>query len=204
MQSSKRLFDISVASVGLILASPLCALIAVLIKLDSPGPVLYGGIRAGQDGQPFRMLKFRTMVADAAQRGAGITTRGDPRITRVGKALRATKLDEVPQLWNVLRGDMSLVGPRPEDPRYLQYYTPAQRQVLGVLPGITGAASVRFRHEERMLDGAEWEARYVQLLGLKLELELLYLKRRSFWSDLDIIRETGMALFRGDEQADGV
>lgn len=192
---SKRIFDILAASLGLIVCSPLFLTIAILIQRDSRGPVLYRGARAGKDGKFFSILKFRTMTADATERGAGITTRDDVRITRAGRVLRRYKLDELPQLWNVLRGDMSLVGPRPEDPRYVQYYTPAQRAVLRVRPGMTGAAALAFRHEEQMLDGAAWEEKYVsEIMPAKLELELAYLERRTFWSDLEILSRTALAI----------
>lgn len=195
LELSKRIFDILAASLGLILCSPLFLTIAILIKRDSRGPVLYRGARAGKDGNLFFILKFRTMSADATERGAGITTRDDVRITRAGRALRRYKLDELPQLWNVLRGDMSLVGPRPEDPRYVQHYTPAQHAVLRVRPGMTGAAALAFRHEEQMLDGAAWEEKYVcEIMPAKLELELAYLERRTFWSDLEILSRTALAI----------
>ncbi len=145
------------------------------------------------------------MVPDAASRGAGITTRGDPRITRVGAWLRHFKLDELPQLWNVLRGEMSLVGPRPEDPRYLQYYTPAQRAVLSVPPGITGAAALAYRHEERFLQGPDWQETYIrQVLPAKLELELAYLHRRTFWTDLAILGQTVLVLFKKEHADDSL
>lgn len=192
---SKRCFDILAALLGLILCSPLFLMIAVLVKRDSPGPVLFRGARVGKGGTLFSILKFRTMTEDAGERGAGITTRDDARITPLGQVLRHYKLDELPQLWNVLCGEMSLVGPRPEDPLYVQYYTQAQRAVLQVRPGITGAASLAFRHEEQMLDGAAWQERYLaEILPAKLELELAYLKRRTFWSDLGILTRTVLAM----------
>ncbi|HZQ06091.1 MAG TPA: sugar transferase [Anaerolineae bacterium] len=193
-----RVVDVASAGLGLVVLSPLLAIVGLLIKLDSPGPVLHRSVRIGKYGTPFRIYKFRTMVADAAQRGAGITSRDDPRITRIGKILRRTKMDELPQLINVLRGEMSLVGPRPEDPRYIQYYTPAQRAVLDVLPGITSAASLAFRHEEQMLSGADWEQTYIDsVLPQKLDIELAYLRRRTFWSDLGIMAQTARAVLNG-------
>jgi lipopolysaccharide/colanic/teichoic acid biosynthesis glycosyltransferase len=196
MLLSKRLFDVLIAAFALFICAPLFLALAILIKLDSRGPVFFRGTRVGKDGVLFSIYKFRTMVSDAAQRGAGITTRNDPRITRVGKFLRRSKLDELPQLWNVLRGEMSLVGPRPEDPRYLRYYSPAQRAVLRATPGITSVASLAFRHEEQMLEGAAWEETYIQrVLPAKLDLELAYLQRRTFWSDLAVLGRTGLALF---------
>lgn len=200
MPKSKRALDLTVAALGLTLCAPLMAVIAALILWDSPGPILYRGVRLGKDGKPFHILKFRTMVADAARRGAGITRRADPRITRVGRWLRRAKLDELPQLWNVLRGDMSLVGPRPEDPRYLPFYTPGQRAVLRVLPGITSPASLVYRHEEALLRGANWHDTYLQLLSQKLDLELAYLAHRSFWSDLTLIARTIVHLVPGENR----
>jgi lipopolysaccharide/colanic/teichoic acid biosynthesis glycosyltransferase len=186
-----------ISIIGLTLLSPTFLLVAALIKLDSPGPVFYHARRVGKDGRPFRLYKFRTMVADAARRGPSITTAGDRRITRVGRLLRRTKIDELPQLINVLKGEMSLVGPRPEDPRYVALYTPEQRRVLGVRPGITSPAAIRYRHEERLLNGPDWEQIYVQQVMVhKLQIELDYLARRTVWSDLGIILGTVWTLFR--------
>lgn len=147
----KRLFDVIVAAVGLIVLSPLFVLLAIWIKLDSQGPVFYRAERVGKGGRLFRMYKFRGMLDNPAQIGLGITARGDPRVTRAGRFLRGTKLDELPQLINVLHGEMSLVGPRPEDPRYVTLYSLEQRLVLSVRPGITSPASVAYRDEEAML-----------------------------------------------------
>lgn len=192
---AKRLLDLSVSLTGLILLSPLFALIAIAIKLDSPGPVFFGGRRVGRDGSLFDIHKFRTMVVGAARKGPGITAAGDPRITRVGAVLRRTKLDELPQLINVARGEMSVVGPRPEDPRYVALYTPEQRRVLSVRPGITSPASLRFRHEEELLQGEDWERVYrEEVLPAKLQVELDYLEHRSMWSDLGIIAQTVAAV----------
>jgi lipopolysaccharide/colanic/teichoic acid biosynthesis glycosyltransferase len=185
------------ASCGLVVLSPLLLTVALLVKLGSPGPVFFRGKRIGRKGELFRVYKFRTMVTDAARRGPGITAAGDPRVTRVGRFLRRTKLDEFPQLINVLRGDMSLVGPRPEDPRYVALYTTEQRRVLDVRPGITSLASVRFRHEEAMLQGEDWESIYREkVLPAKLQIELDYLGRRSVWRDLGVVAQTVMALMR--------
>lgn len=196
-EACRRALDVVAASCGLIVLNPLLALIALLIKRDSPGPVFFRGERVGKDGRPFRVYKFRTMVADASRRGPGITATGDSRVTRVGRFLRRTKLDELSQLINVLRGDMSLVGPRPEDPRYVALYTAEQRRVLSVRPGITSPASVRFRHEEAMLRDEDWERVYREkVLPSKLQIELEYLERRSVWRDLGIIAQTVLALVR--------
>lgn len=195
MSTSRRVLDIATAAGGLLVLSPLLAAIAIWIRLDSPGPIFYRGRRAGKGGAPFAILKFRTMTANAS--GPGITARDDPRITRAGAFLRRYKLDELPQLWNVLRGEMSLVGPRPEDPRYVELYTPAQRAVLAVPPGITSPASLHFRHEENLLHGADWETTYREVvLPRKLEIELGYLKQRTIWLDLSIIGSTFLAVLR--------
>jgi lipopolysaccharide/colanic/teichoic acid biosynthesis glycosyltransferase len=136
------------------------------------------------------------MVAGAAMLGPGITTASDVRVTRVGHLLRRFKLDELPQLLNVLWGEMSLVGPRPEDPRYVAVYTPEQRRVLAVRPGITSPASLRFRYEEQLLSGPAWENTYVSsILPQKLALELEYLARRRFWTDVALIAQTALAVF---------
>ena len=193
----RRALDVTASGLGLALLSPLFALLGLVIKLDSPGAVFFRGERVGKDGAHFHVYKFRTMVANAAQKGPGITSAGDSRVTRVGCFLRRTKLDELPQLINVLKGDMSLVGPRPEDPRYVVGYTPEQRQVLRVRPGITSPASVRFRHEEELLQGEDWERTYrEEVLPVKLQIELDYLEHRSVWRDLGIIVQTFLALAR--------
>jgi lipopolysaccharide/colanic/teichoic acid biosynthesis glycosyltransferase len=192
-----RIIDAAASGIGLIVLSPLFLLIALAIKLTSPGPVFYRSTRVGRDGAPFRITKFRSMVSDADKRGPGITAAGDPRITPVGRLLRRTKLDELPQLINVLKGEMSLVGPRPEDPRYVALYTDEQRQVLRVRPGITSAASLAYRHEEQILSGVDWETQYrQQVMPAKLALDLEYLSRRTVASDLALIWRTVTALFR--------
>ena len=147
----KRLFDVIVATAGLIVLGPLLLVLGLLIKLDSPGPIIYRGERVGKDGIVFRMYKLRTMVWGADALGPKLTCGQDPRITRLGRALRKWKIDEVPQLLNVIGGDMSIVGPRPESCAYVRYYSMDQRRVLCVRPGITGPAQVRFRHEETLL-----------------------------------------------------
>ena len=192
----RRLVDVVAAAGGLTLLSPLFVLVVVAIKLDSPGPAFYRAQRVGKDGKLFRLFKFRSMVADAHTRGPGITAAGDSRVTRVGRLLRRTKIDELPQLVNVLLGDMSLVGPRPEDPRYVALYTPEQRRVLNVRPGITSAASLAYRHEEKLLRGEDWEARYrEEVLPDKLAIDLAYLERRTLISDLKLILRTIAAVF---------
>ncbi len=191
-----RWLDVSVSVVGLAVLSPLMLLIALAVKAGSRGPVLYRARRVGRNGRLFELYKFRTMVADAAARGPRITASGDARITRVGRLLRRSKLDELPQLVNTLKGEMSLVGPRPEDPEYVKYYSADERQVLRVRPGITSLATLLHRHEEQMLTGPDWEATYRrEILPRKLQIELDYLSRRTLSSDLMILAQTIFALF---------
>jgi len=152
--AGKRIVDICGSAIGLVLLAPLLLVIAIAINLDSPGSVFFRQERVGRGGRLFRILKFRSMVISAPRRGTAITLRSDPRITRVGAFLRRTKLDELPQLMNVLRGDMSLVGPRPEVPEFMMLYSPAQRAViLSMRPGMTDYASILFRDESSLLDG---------------------------------------------------
>ncbi|RMF06027.1 MAG: NAD-dependent epimerase/dehydratase family protein [Chloroflexi bacterium] len=189
--------DVAGSGAGLLLLWPLLVLVAVLIKMTSQGPVFYRAVRIGQGARPFVLYKFRTMAANAHRTGPAITANGDPRITRVGRVLRRTKLDELPQLFNVLRGEMSLVGPRPEDPRYIPLYNAEQRQVLAVRPGMTSAASMHYRDEEIILAGDDWEKVYrEQILPHKLALDLAYLQERSALSDLLLIGRTVGALCR--------
>lgn len=192
----KRYLDFQFSGFGLALLAPLLLVIAVLVKLDSPGPVIYKATRVGRDGRPFKLYKFRSMVANADKLGPGVTGAADPRITRMGRVLRRTKLDELPQLWNVFKGDMSLVGPRPEDQRYVALYTPEQREVLRVRPGITSLASLRFRHEERLLNGSNWEQHYIEdVMPAKLQIDLEYVRRQTLLQDARIVLWTLRALF---------
>ncbi len=186
-----RLLDMAGAAIGLIALSPLFAAISVAIKRHDGGPVFYRAARVGKGGKLFKLYKFRTMVTDADRLGPGITASGDNRITPIGKWLRRTKLDELPQLINVLLGDMSLVGPRPEDPRYVALYTEEQRRVLNARPGITSAASLAYRHEEQMLSGPDWETRYRnEVMPAKIAVDLEYLAQRNLFSDLRLILRT--------------
>jgi lipopolysaccharide/colanic/teichoic acid biosynthesis glycosyltransferase len=187
---AKRAFDVVAALTGLIVLSPLSLVIAIAILIESGAPILYRGQRVGQGEREFRILKFRTMIRDADTKGGGITVAGDPRITPVGRWLRRTKLDEVPQLWNVLVGEMSFVGPRPEDPRFVSGYQPAQRRLLEVKPGITSPASIKYRNEEQLLVGPNSDAAYREILADKLRIDLEYVDHRSFWSDLGLIFRT--------------
>lgn len=192
-----RLFDLLIAGPAILLLSPVLLLIALIVRWDSPGPVFHRGVRVGKDGAPFCLYKFRSMRVDAASTGPAITARGDSRITRSGAFLRRTKLDELPQLLNVLRGEMSLVGPRPEDPRYVTLYTAEQRRVLSVRPGITGAASVAYRREEDLLTGPDWEEVYcTQVLPAKLAIDLAWLDRRTLAGDLLLLLHTVAAVLR--------
>lgn len=199
----KRLFDLVTSGLGLFFLSPILLAVAVAIRFDSSGPIFYRGERIGRGGRIFRIFKFRTMVADAAGRGGGLTIRDDPRITRVGRLLRGTKIDELPQLLNVLLGDMSLVGPRPEDPRYVRLYDERQRQVLSVRPGITSQASLRYRREEKLLPPDRWEQYYTStILPAKLDVELNSLSKESFAQDLTVLAGTLFALL-GDAARSG-
>lgn len=194
---AKRLFDVFCAGLGLLLLSPLWILVAIWIKLDSPGPVLFRQERVGRFGQPFFIHKFRSMRVDAPVLGPQITVGDDPRITRSGRFLRASKIDELPQLWDVFRGAMSLVGPRPEVPRYVALYTPEQRElVLSVRPGITDPASLQFRHESEILArAADPEREYVEvILPAKLRIAGDYVRHASVWGDLRLILATLGAL----------
>ena len=195
---AKRALDLVISILGLLALSPVLLFLALWIKLDSPGPVLYRGKRVGQDGQPFLMYKFRTMVLGAEQQGPAVTFRDDPRITKAGRVLRRTKLDELPQLFNVLKGEMSMVGPRPEDPKYVELYTPEQRQVLSVRPGITGPTQLEYRDEASMLEAGSVDEEYVtRIMPRKLKLDLEYVRRRSLTGDLKILWRTVATLLSG-------
>lgn len=192
---TKRLFDAVAAGAGLALLSPLLLGIALAVRTHDGGPALYRARRVGKDGQEFQLLKFRTMTPNADGTGPAVTRQGDVRVTRLGRFLRRTKLDELPQLLNVLQGDMSLVGPRPEDPRYVALYTPEQRQVLSVRPGITSAASLEYREEEALLVGPNWEREYREkVMPDKIAIDLAYIRDRSLWSDLRLIARTIRAI----------
>lgn len=195
-----RLLDFSIASIGLCLLGPFFLVVAVVIKLTSAGPVFYQALRVGQGGRLFRLYKFRTMVLNADHLGPPLTSKDDQRITSVGSLLRQTKIDELPQLLNVIKGDMNLVGPRAEDPKYLVSYTDRQRQVLAVKPGITSPASVLYRHEEKLLCGPDREKAYLKdLLPAKLDIELNYIGRRTLWTDFAVLGKTLLALFRSSQ-----
>ncbi len=193
----KRLLDILASAAGLLCLFPVFVYLAWRIKRDSPGPVFYHGERLGKDGKTFRILKFRTMREELqSHRGPRLTAQDDPRVTSFGRWLRDSKLNELPQLWNVLKGEMSLVGPRPEDPLFADTWPrEARREVLSVRPGITSPASVLYRDEESMLNGKQVVDTYLgEILPSKLRLDQLYVRYRSFWGDLDIIFWTLLSL----------
>ena len=193
----KRLFDIAASALGLLLLAPLLLLAALWIRLDSPGPALFRQSRVGRFGVPFTIHKFRTMRVEP---GAALTVGADPRITRSGHVLRQTKLDELPQLWDVLRGAMSLVGPRPELPRYVELYPAEMRErVLAVRPGITDPASLAFSHEAELLAAsADPEREYREvILPAKLKLSADYAASASLATDLRLIWATLGRVLRG-------
>ena len=189
---AKRIFDLISSAIGLLILSPIFAIVAIWIKLDSSGPILFKQTRVGYAEKNFQICKFRTMVVNAEAIGAQITTGGDPRITKIGKFLRKYKLDELPQLLNVLMGEMSVVGPRPEVPKYVNLYNAEQKKVFQVLPGITDLASLEFRNENELLVGKDnAEEFYIQeIMPRKLLLNLEYIDRVSLLFDLKIIAKT--------------
>ena len=195
----KRLMDIVISGGALLVIWPVLLVVALAIKIDDPGPVFYRQVRVGRGGKTFRIFKFRTMVVDADKKGLAITVGRDNRITRVGALLRKTKLDELAQLINVFVGEMSFVGPRPEVQKYVDLYTPYQRQVLLVRPGITDYASIAYRNENDMLAGAEDPERmYIDvIMPDKIELNMKYLREISPLADIRLIFGTIAAVIRG-------
>jgi lipopolysaccharide/colanic/teichoic acid biosynthesis glycosyltransferase len=193
----KRIFDAVVSFLGLVLLSPFLLPVAILIKLDSPGPVLFRQQRIGKGFRPFFICKFRTMLQDPCGPGRLITVGDDPRITRVGRWLRKTKIDELPQLFNVLKGEMSFVGPRPEVPKYVQVFHRDYEDILRVRPGITDLASLKYRDEAYLLQKAENpEEEYVShVLPDKIKLAKDYVQRSSLLFDLGLIFKTMFKLF---------
>ncbi|NFS28507.1 sugar transferase [Clostridium botulinum] len=188
----KRIFDFVCSTLGIIILSPIFILISIMIKTGSDGPVFFKQIRVGEDGKDFEILKFRTMVVDAEKLGKQITVGNDNRITKIGSFLRKYKLDELPQLINVFKGDMSLVGPRPEVPRYVKIYNDVQRKVLEVKPGITDLASIRYKDENALLGKAENpEEFYINtIMPDKLALNLEYINKSNVFFDIYIIVKT--------------
>lgn len=194
----KRLFDILFSLVALLALLPVLLVFGLSVALTSPGGAFFRQVRVGRGGKEFRLLKFRSMRPGSEAQGQLTIGGRDPRITGVGYFLRKTKLDELPQLWNVLVGDMSIVGPRPEVPRYVALYSPEQRVVLGVRPGITGLASMDYVDENEMLaKAADPEQAYInEVMPAKLALDLRYVHQRTMALDLKIILATGKLIFR--------
>lgn len=192
MGIGKRLFDVIVATCGLVALGPLLATVALAIRLDDGGPVFFRQERIGQGGRPFRIWKFRSMRPAPAGEGRLVTVAGDLRITRIGRRLRASKLDELPQLINVVVGEMTLVGPRPEVGRYVACYTAAQARVLDLRPGITDPASLAYIDEERRLASApDPERSYVEaIMPEKIAINLAYAGHASVWTDAAVIGRT--------------
>lgn len=188
----KRIFDFIASLLGCIILIPVFAIIAILIKLDSKGPVFFKQKRVGEYGKEFEILKYRTMVVDAEKLGKQITVGNDCRITKIGRFLRKYKLDELPQLFNVLKGDMSLVGPRPEVPKYVSLYNEEERAVLNVKPGITDFASIEYRDENEILGSVENpEEYYINIIMKhKLQLNLKYINNNNLFLDIKIILKT--------------
>ncbi len=187
-----RAFDLLVALVGLLMLLPILLLVAIIIKLEDRGPVFFKQVRVGRGGQPFKIWKFRTMVVNAESMGRSITVGNDQRITRTGVWLRKSKLDELPQLINVVIGEMGFVGPRPEVPRYVALYTEEQRKVLELRPGVTDLASIAYRNESELLkDQADPEAFYVQQVMVdKIRINLEYAAGANIWRNIKVILAT--------------
>ena len=198
--AAKRALDVAGATLGLLLLLPVLAIIAIIIKLDSPGPIFFRQERVGLDGRLFRIFKFRSMVVGASRAGTALTVRRDPRITPVGALLRSSKLDELPQLINVLRGDMSLVGPRPEVPEFMEYYTPDQRAVMhSMRPGITDYAAILFRDESSLFDGTRnpIDVYRLEIMPAKFAYYERYSREIGMLNDLRIILATMLTLVAG-------
>ncbi len=195
--SMKRVFDFLGALLGLMVVVPLLLLLGLWVKVDSPGPMLFRQKRVGKGGRLFSIYKFRTMISDAEQVGPKITAEADGRITKSGRFMRRYKLDELPQLFNVLKGDMSFVGPRPEVPEFVAYYPDTVRQqVLSMRPGITDDASLAYRNEGALLATAEDPVRFYieDILPQKLERYVDYVHHHSLWGDIKIIFRTLLAI----------
>jgi len=194
----KRAFDTVVATIGLVLLAPALAALAIAVRLSSSGSVFYRGVRVGLRGKPFRIVKFRTMVANAEALGGSCTGASDPRITPVGRWLRKLKLDELPQLFNVLKGDMSFVGPRPEVQKYTDLFNHEEKQILGVRPGITDWATLLNADEEVLLDGSpDPERTYLEeIRPQKIRLQLKYVRERNLRIDCEILLETVALVLR--------
>lgn len=195
---AKRIFDIIVASLLVVILSPILLLLSILIKIDSPGPVMFRQVRVTTYGKPFRIFKFRTMVNNADKIGTQVTTKGDSRVTRMGKMLRGCRLDELPQLFNVLKGEMSFVGTRPEVEKYVAHYTDEMKATLLMPAGITSRASIEYKDEERLLESAENadEVYIHQVLPEKMKYNLRAIEKFSFWDDIKTMFATVIAVVR--------
>ena len=194
----KRVFDLTSSLAAIVLLSPLLIVFSLLILLTMGWPVFYRQWRVGRNGRHFRIIKFRSMVKNADRQGPAVTVGGDPRITRIGKILRKYKFDELPQLLNVLAGHMSVVGPRPEVPEYVAFYTDEQKRVLSVRPGLTDPASIVYRDEESILARYDdTRTAYVEkIMPAKLRLNPAYLEKATFGGDLALVFTTLKKLFR--------
>jgi len=195
---AKRTFDIIVASLLVVILSPILLFLSILIKIDSPGPVMFRQVRVTTYGKPFRIFKFRTMVNNADKIGTQVTTKGDSRVTRMGKMLRGCRLDELPQLFNVLKGEMSFVGTRPEVEKYVAHYTDEMKATLLMPAGITSRASIEYKDEERLLESAENadEVYIHQVLPEKMKYNLRAIEKFSFWDDIKTMFATVIAVIK--------
>lgn len=193
----KRILDFALSAIGLAILSPLLLVVMIAIKLQDHGPVFYRARRVGLQGKEFFLFKFRTMIVHADKVGPGITLACDQRITQVGRVLRHYKLDELPQLINVVRGEMALVGPRPEDPRYAAMYNEDQRRILSILPGVTSPASLCFKDENSILEGPDWGKKYVtEVAPQKIAIDLDYFGHNTLCTDFGVIFRTIVAIVR--------
>lgn len=199
----KRLFDIVFSLLGLMILSLVLLVVAFLIKKEDGGPIFYRGVRVGRYGKLFRIFKFRTMVVDAERLGGSSTADDDPRITKIGKFIRKYKIDELPQLINVMKGEMSIVGPRPQVPWAVELYSEEEKLLITVRPGITDYASIKFKNEAEILKGSkDPDKDYLEKIAPeKLKLGLEYVNNMSLWTDLKIIFMTLKALFETQEKA---
>ena len=195
---AKRIFDIIVASLLVVILSPILLFLSILIKIDSPGPVMFRQVRVTTYGKPFRIFKFRTMVNNADKIGTQVTTKGDSRVTRMGKMLRGCRLDELPQLFNVLKGEMSFDGTIPEVEKYVAHYTDEMKATLLMPAGITSRASIEYKDEERLLESAENadEVYIHQVLPEKMKYNLRAIEKFSFWDDIKTMFATVIAVIK--------